>query len=190
MAFLKTAWSRVSQFNRTCRIAAGIAAGAACALAATLPVTAGSTDSSGYVVLFADDFSSYGLAEGSWKVQNANCSVVCIACWEGRCSSRMRQDCWMERSISTRGYEAIQLTYARRTANMEMGDALHVEWWDGSAWRLLESTRRTAFGYRTWSLPSAASDNERFKIRFRTVADRANETADVDSVVVSGIVIE
>lgn len=171
------------------RVAAGLLAGAACALASVMPVTAGPADSSGFAVLFSDDFSSLNFAAGDWRVQNANCSVICIACWEGRCGARMRQNCWIERAISTRGFGEIQLTCARRTANMEPGEALHVEWWDGQSWKVLEITRRTTFGYRTWTLPSTASNNDNFKIRFRVAANRADEVAEIDSVVVSGFAI-
>lgn len=190
MANQKTASFGVGLRDRMCRIAAGLLAGAVCATFAVMPVTAGPADSSGYAVLFDDDFSSYGLDAGDWKAQNANCSVICIACWEGRCGAQLRQSCWIERSISTRGFRGIQLSYARRTANMEPGEALHVEWWDGYSWKLLESTRRTTFGYRTWTLPSAASNNENFRIRFRVAANRADEVGEVDSVVVSGYAIK
>jgi hypothetical protein len=80
----------------------------------------------------------------------------------------------------------IQVSCVRRTTGLESNESLFAEWWDGAAWRVLESTRDTAFASRTWTLPVGAANNAAFKIRFRLASNRTDETADVDGVVVTG----
>ena len=100
--------------------------------------------------------------------------------------AQLRRKTWIERAISTFGMTDIQVSYVRRTARLESNESLFAEWWDGAAWRVLESTRDTAFASRTWTLPSGASNNAGFKIRFRLASNRTDETADIDGIVVTG----
>ena len=84
------------------------------------------------------------------------------------------------------GHDTIELSYARRTGGLESNEFLTVEYWNGSSWVTVESTRSTAWGFPVWSLGADADNNSAFKIRFRTNANRSNERGDVDDVEVVG----
>jgi len=134
--------------------------------------------------LFFGGFESGFSAEG-W-VTSGNAVVHKGADQGGTWGARIKKSSWIERSVSTAGYDTIELTYARRTRNMESSESLTVEYWNGSSWVNLESTRSTSWGYPAWSLGSDADDNSAFKIRFRTNANRNNERGDVDDVELIG----
>jgi hypothetical protein len=139
------------------------------------------------VVVFADGFESGNLLAGSWSVQNSDAFASAAASSTGGWGARLVKKSWMERSISTVGFTGLQLSYMRRTAGLDNNEFLHVEWWTGSAWRVLESTKDTAFAARSWTLPAAAENNPSFRIRFRIAANRADEWGDVDQVTVMGV---
>jgi subtilisin family serine protease len=142
---------------------------------------------SGPVVVFADGFESGDLLSGGWITQNADAFAAAAASVEGGWGARMVKKSWMDRAISTAGLAEIQLSYVRRTAGLESNEALYVEWWTGSRWRVLESTRETGFASRSWALPAAAADNPAFRIRFRLQSNRTDEMADVDAVTLTGV---
>ena len=138
------------------------------------------------VDLYADGFESGNLVAGGWRTQNADAFASTLARVDGAWGARMVRRTWMERAVSTVGHSQIRLSYVRRTAGLESNEFLAAEWWDGVAWRSLESTRDTAFASRSWTLPAAAAGNPAFKVRFRVSANRTDEWGDVDAVVVSG----
>ena len=138
------------------------------------------------VDLFVDGFESGGLTAGGWRRQNTDAYASTAAGFDGAWGMQLRRKTWVERAVSTFGMTGITVAYARRTAGLESNESLVAEWWDGAAWRVLESTRETAFATRTWTLPASADNNAAFKIRFRLAANRTDETADVDGVVVTG----
>ncbi|MFT7484935.1 MAG: subtilisin family serine protease [Candidatus Paceibacteria bacterium] len=104
----------------------------------------------------------------------------------GTYGARIKGTSWIEKSVSTAGYDTVELTYARRTGGLDSGEVLTVEYWNGSSWVTVESTNSTAWSVPTWSLGASADNNSAFKIRFRTNANRNNERADVDDVALVG----
>ena len=159
---------------------AGNLSDASAAVAAT-PGAGGSP-----VDLFVDGFESGNLTAGGWRRQNTDAYASTAARSDGAWGAQLRRKTWIERAISTFGMTDIQVSYVRRTARLESNESLFAEWWDGAAWRVLESTRDTAFASRSWTLPAGASNNAGFKIRFRLASNRSDETADIDGIVVTG----
>ncbi|MCB9915577.1 MAG: S8 family serine peptidase [Planctomycetes bacterium] len=117
---------------------------------------------------------------------SGNVAVSTQADQGGTYGARISRTSWIEASISTAGYDTIELSYARRTSGLDNGENLYVEYWNGSSWVNVETTRSTSWAFPTWSLGGDADDNAAFKIRFRTNANRNNERADVDDVEVVG----
>jgi thermitase len=136
--------------------------------------------------LFADGFESGNLTDGGWVRQNTNSSASTAAAFNGAWGARIVRNSWIERSISTAGFNSIELRVARRTAGFESSEWLYVEWWNGSAWSIAAQVRPTAFEQVALSLPPAAANLGTFKIRFRTNANRNDEWADLDLVEVRG----
>jgi hypothetical protein len=81
----------------------------------------------------------------------------------------------------------VHLKYVRRTEKLDNGEFLHAEWWDGSSWNILESTKASAWAPQDWTLPASADDNANLKIRFRLDSSANNEKARIDDVEVTGI---
>ncbi len=137
--------------------------------------------------LFTDGFESGNLTAGGWVVQNTNSFASTAATFNGAWGARIRRNSWMERSISTAGYSAIEINVARRTAGLESSEWLFVEWWNGSAWTIATQVRNNSFSQGWISLPSGASNRTDFRFRFRTNANRNDEWADIDLVEVRGV---
>jgi hypothetical protein len=70
---------------------------------------------------------------------------------------------------------------------MDGGERLVVEFWNGTGWVTVESTKATSWANRLYALPAAAANNPNFAIRFRTTCNLTNERADLDNVEVRGV---
>ena len=137
-------------------------------------------------VLASDGFESGTLAENQWSA-GASSSIGSGSAFSGSLGVELKKTTWIEKSLSTAGLVNIRLSYARKTANYDSGEALTVQWWDGTAWQLVESTQNTTYSSVDWLLPAGAYKNANFKIRFSTNASHNNETADVDEISVTGV---
>ena len=135
--------------------------------------------------IFFGGFESGNFSAEGWTT-SGNVQVSTKADQGGTYGARIKRSSWIEKAVSTAGYDTIELSYARRTRNMDSGEWLHVEYWNGSSWVTAEQTRSTTWGVPTWSLGADANDNSAFKLRFRTSCNRNNERADVDDVELIG----
>ena len=108
--------------------------------------------------------------------------------YEGVRSAKMNNTDFVETGIDTTGYGDIQVTYARRTSNLEEGNSFTSEWFDGVQWNTIESITTNFSGWLVvsqLSLPAAANYNPDFRLRFQV--DAGGNFAYVDSVVVEGV---
>lgn len=138
------------------------------------------------VLLLSEGFESGNLGAGGWTAQNGDASVTNQAARSGAKGARMKRTTWIERAVNTSGYAVIRLEYSRRTQGLDSNERLHVEWWSGSVWQLVESTNSTSWADQVFVLDAAAGNNPAFRIRFRTDANLTNERGDVDNVRVIG----
>lgn len=133
--------------------------------------------------VFADGFESGSFATNGWTtVGNANVSTQ--ADNTGTFGARLRRTGTIEVAVSTAGRTGVTLSYARRTRRVDNGEFLRVEWYNGSSWQTVE-TYSGGWGTPTFSLGSAADNNPNLRIRFSLNANRNNEHAYIDDVVVS-----
>ncbi|MHC4343295.1 MAG: Calx-beta domain-containing protein [Planctomycetota bacterium] len=140
------------------------------------------------VDLFSDGFESGDFATGGWTTQNSDAAVKERAANTGTYGAEAAKVTWIEKAISTAGYETIHLKYYRQTKGFDSGENLYVEWFDGSSWNPLETLQSGKYsdGLQDKVCGAGADDNASFKIRFRTNANKVNEYAFIDDVVVSG----
>jgi len=138
--------------------------------------------------LFGDGFESGNFTVGGWTTQNANATVSTKAKLTGAYGAKLAGTTWMQKAISTVGKSTIHVKYARKTAGLDAGENLYVEWSiDGSAWNNLETTQATAWASQDITCGSGANNNANFRVRWRTNANSAaNEYAYVDDVVITG----
>jgi len=140
-----------------------------------------------YVVVFADGFESGNLTAGGWTRQNADAFASKDLVYSGAWGVRLRKTTWIEKAVSTAGLGQIEVSYARRTQGLAAGQALVVEWWNGSVWSSIESVTATAYQAVTYLLPAGADNKSSFRLRFRLNGNNNNRRADVDAVVVTGV---
>ncbi|MFA4952889.1 MAG: BPL-N domain-containing protein [Candidatus Pacearchaeota archaeon] len=96
----------------------------------------------------------------------------------------------LEKAISTIGYNGITLKYARRLVGLDAADEFKAKWFDGTNWYVLEQTGKNSandanYVVKIFSLPSAASNNLNFRIKFECTAGAVSEFCRVDNVNIS-----
>ncbi len=141
----------------------------------------------GPATLFSDGFESGNLTAGGWTIQNSNAFASTGSANAGSWGARVRRTSWMQRSLSTVGFNTIHLKYVRRTQAMDSTENLFVEWFNGSVWTAVETTKSTTWTSQDLTLPAGAAGNPAFAIRFRTNCSNNNEYASIDSVEVTGV---
>ncbi|HUT28731.1 MAG TPA: Calx-beta domain-containing protein [Sedimentisphaerales bacterium] len=140
------------------------------------------------VDLFSDGFESGDFATGGWTTQNSDAAVTTRSVYSGTYGAEAAMTTWIEKALSTAGYETIHVKYYRDINRFDSGEYLYVEWYDGSSWNPLETSNNGDYsdGLQDKVCGTGADDNVSFKIRFRTNANKVNEYAFIDDVVVSG----
>jgi len=139
------------------------------------------------LLLLSDGFESGNLGASGWSTQNGDALVTKAAARTGTKGARLKRTSWIERAVDTAGFPTIRFEYSRRTQGFEASERLFVEWWDGAAWQLVESTSANSWADQAFILDAAAGNNPAFRIRFRTNANLNSELGDVDDVRVVGI---
>ena len=136
---------------------------------------------------WSDDFESGDFAAGGWTVVATPASVDENAAYTGSYGAHLKKRGTIEKSISTAGYQAIHVKYARTTNNMNSTEFLFVDWFDGSGWHELEATHDTSWGTVDMVCGGAGADNNpNFKVRFRINGKAANVEAMIDDVEITG----
>jgi len=132
--------------------------------------------------LLNEDFESGALT--GW-VTTGTVQVNGNGAYQGSNGMVLRRTASAERALDASGRTGVTLSYARRTSNYDSGEALTVEWFDGSSWTVLETVNSNSWQVRTWALGPGADNNPSLHIRFRGGANRNNEQGRIDSVVVT-----
>ena len=155
--------------------------------------------------IFHDGFESDDFATGAWDTQespqitdtandiwtdNNNPDDGHAANLDG--SVGEDPDDAIVKAQSTKGYQNIQVRYARKTSGMEPSNGDHLRSYystnGGANWTtielLLENTAYEPFVSE--KIPSSADDNPAFQIRFEVNAGQSNDNAFIDDVVIWG----
>lgn len=135
--------------------------------------------------LFSDGFESGNLTAGGWT-SSGNVSASTSSRRTGTYGAQIRKVSSLERTISTSNTINVHVKYDRRAVGLDSGEYLYVEWFNGSAWMLIEQTNSTAWASKDILLPATANYQPGFRIRFRTTASKNPEGADIDNVSIIG----
>ncbi len=90
----------------------------------------------------------------------------------------------IERSLSTKGFTKVGLSYARRTANLAADEYLSVAWSvNGDDWHIVETTQAFNWQLQTFNLDSYAANQEKLSLKFTLDTKDANrQEADIDDI--------
>lgn len=134
--------------------------------------------------LFSDDLESASLS--AWTVAG-DASVKNTAAYNGTYGIELKKTTIIDRVVSTLGYTNITLSYARRALALAAAENLRVRWkiQGSGTWYDLETLNSTAYANHSKVLPVAA-ENTSIVIRFVTNANKNNEKAYIDDIVVTG----
>lgn len=136
--------------------------------------------------LFSDGFESGNLTAGGWTT-SGSATVNNAAAYSGSYGASLKKVASIQKAVSTVGYQAIHIKYARKTIGMDSGEYLYAEWsTDGSVWNVLERTQDTSWASRDLACAAGANNSAGFRIRFRTNASSTSEYGYVDGVEISG----
>lgn len=146
-----------------------------------------SVDPIGPLVLFTDGFESGSFDAGGWVTTSKPTSVDTNSAFNGIYGAVAKKSGSFEKALSTLGYQDVGVEYARRTNNLGSGEFLFMEWFDGSVWTEVESTRSSVWGTNVAVIGGAADDNADFKIRFRVNGSGGKAQIMVDDVQIVGM---
>jgi hypothetical protein len=97
----------------------------------------------------------------------------------------LRKTTSIEVGVSTAGATGIHVKYSLRTSGFDSGEAISIEWFDGSNWILLEANSGSSWVTRDYALPASAANNSNFRLRISTNANRKQEKGYIDDIEVS-----
>lgn len=146
--------------------------------------------------IFSDgfDISSYanwtsGNPEsGKWEIDNSGHTGKAARVKGNNNSSK-----YLYKNISTIGFQNITFDYWYKTDDLEGGDKIDVQWFNGSTW--ITPSLFTISGdvgswtHKTHLLPAGANNLNGFKIRFKADLNSANDRIWLDDISLTGISI-
>ncbi|MBW2968194.1 hypothetical protein KY362_06940 [Candidatus Woesearchaeota archaeon] len=95
----------------------------------------------------------------------------------------------METGVNTEGYQDINFSFYAETSELDSGEYIAADWYNGTDWiNLMNETDIASYTLYSYTLPSTADNNADLKIRFRGYASDSNEKAFIDNVQVTGTV--
>jgi PKD repeat protein len=140
-------------------------------------------------VLFEDDFEA---SLAAWTLVG-NVDLYTGDPKIGAQSVQIKGGSTLQKSLSTGGSGSIRLSYFLGATGLSGSETVKGEWYDGSIWHTLTVIDRDGddAGLQRYSydLPSQASDNPDFRIRFTCTGNGNGDYGFVDSVQVTGIPI-
>jgi sialate O-acetylesterase len=150
-----------------------------------LPPTATPTPGGSGTTLFFDNFEDNSMSD--WAISGSGTAQIRPNPYEGTYCAGAKQNGWFSHTVSTAGRTDVHLKYAGRTFGLDAGEYLRVEWYDGSAWQLVDQlASEGAYTVRDWDLPAGADNNANLAIRFTTVAGGNTEWGQADVIEVTG----
>ncbi|MFC1685886.1 hypothetical protein ACFLZZ_02575 [Nanoarchaeota archaeon] len=88
--------------------------------------------------------------------------------------------------INGSGYSAVNVSFYIKTAALDGGEYMRVEWYDGSTWQnLTNNTSPTDYTYYNYSFTE--NDEEDLRLRFVCISNLPNEHCYIDNIFVNGL---
>jgi len=151
-------------------------------------IASATTEAVGPTTLFSDGFESGDLIAGGWSVVSP-ASVTTSAADVGSYGVLLKKSAAITKTIGGAGANTVDISYRRRINSLNSGEFFFAEYSldDGSNWVEIEKTEGSAPSWASnalqITLPSAS-----FDLRFRLSGNAGKDSAEVDEVLVTGIV--
>jgi hypothetical protein len=135
---------------------------------------------------WSDNFESGGFTSGGWSTSGST-TVTTAAKHAGTYGAKIAGVAWIEKAQSTVGYTSIHIQYWRTTNGYESNEPFICEWWNGSSWVGVDSSRSKVWTQMDITCASGANNNANFKVRFRSQGnDASTEYTYIDDVQITG----
>jgi len=140
----------------------------------------------GETVIFSDDFESGALS--AWAVSGTSAKVTTSASFEGAYGVQLKKTTRLKANISTLGYTTANLSFSAKTIALDTGELLKAEYSidGGSSFITLGQVNNTSWEGQSLALPNEALGLDNVVIKLVLVANRNNEIAYIDNVVITG----
>ncbi len=133
------------------------------------------------MVLFADGFETENFTAGGWETKNP--FIDRNEASRGYISAVLKGRSSLTKVFATRPFKNIRLRFDYKTENLNTGDSLALEWYDGSSWQALQKLEPSP-GWKkiTASFPAEADDNYDFSFRLVSAFGSEDTQAWIDEV--------
>lgn len=136
------------------------------------------------VILFKEDFETGEVGTGGWTYSGI--LTVDGTSFTGDYAARVDDTGYLQKVVSTAGYNSIKLAFARYTYAYDSGEYLFIEWsTDGINWKTIESYQAD-WQYNEVSLGAGAAQQSMLLVRFRSNANGYYERFRIDDVAIAG----
>lgn len=136
-------------------------------------------------IIFQDGFESGNTSAGGWT-SNGTLRVD-RSSYSENYAARIDDSGYLQKTVSTMGYESVSVQYAVYTYNYDANEYLTVQWSeDGNSWNSIGSFQ-SGWQAVEIDLGSAAGNKPLFYLRFQSNAYGFFERFRVDDVVISGV---
>lgn len=140
----------------------------------------------GETIIFSDDFESGAL--GAWAVSGTSAKVTTAASFEGTYGVQLKKTTRLKATISTLGYDSVNLSFSAKTDALDTGEVLKAEYSidGGSTFTTLVQVNNTSWERQSLALPNEALALDNLVIKLVLTANRNNEIAYIDNVIITG----
>ncbi len=137
------------------------------------------------IKIFCDDFESGSLS--AWKISGTYGQAETSAAFEGSYGVTLKKRSRIKTTISTIGHQAATLSFMTKTKGLDPKELLKVTYSidNGKTFKTLGETKITEWQALSFELPSDALGQAAVIIRFILKANKYNEIAFIDNVVIS-----
>ena len=139
------------------------------------------------ILPFRDGFESRRFETGGWTISHGRfVRIQRKAAFAGFWGVTIKNTGYLRNAVSTVGYSNIIVEFMARTQNYDNGERLLVEWRDETDWHHLLDITDTDWKKFSLNLPPEAGNIPGFRLRFSTIANKNNERAFIDNVLIKG----
>lgn len=134
--------------------------------------------------VFADGFETGNFRAGNWQRDSAGIGRTQV--FAGTTDVTFEETASLAKDFDTSIYKDVKLSFAWRSEGTKNMDKLSVEWFDGTAWKLLQSISiSTGWSVERLELPPEAAGIKTFKFRFAAAIKTPGAKIHIDDVILS-----